>query len=157
RLPIECTVTVIPSLWHCFNCVPGATRSVNVEAIGLGYTMFQMKSQLQLAVHGAELYSGAMSGWELDALRTLADTTLAGRPAVRLTRHETLTEILGSKGSVGRLAVTLLGEGVQPLRATMFNKTAENNWSVGWHQDRTIAVRVRHDIPGFGPWSVKAG
>jgi hypothetical protein len=26
-----------------------------------------------------------------------------------------------------------------------------------WHQDRAIAVRDRVDVPGFGPWSVKAG
>jgi hypothetical protein len=39
----------------------------------------------------------------------------------------------------------------------MFDKTTGSNWSVPWHQDRTIAVRKRCDVPGFGPWSVKAG
>jgi ectoine hydroxylase-related dioxygenase (phytanoyl-CoA dioxygenase family) len=28
---------------------------------------------------------------------------------------------------------------------------------VGWHQDRTIAVKERVETPGFGPWSMKAG
>jgi len=50
-----------------------------------------------------------------------------------------------------------LGEAAQPVRAILFDKTANNNWSVGWHQDRTIAVRERRDVPGFGPWSTKAG
>jgi ectoine hydroxylase-related dioxygenase (phytanoyl-CoA dioxygenase family) len=26
-----------------------------------------------------------------------------------------------------------------------------------WHQDRTVAVREKRDVPGFGPWTVKAG
>lgn len=43
------------------------------------------------------------------------------------------------------------------MRALAFDKTAEANWAVGWHQDRTIAVRERVEAPGFGPWSVKDG
>lgn len=26
-----------------------------------------------------------------------------------------------------------------------------------WHQDLTIAVQERLDVPGYGPWTVKAG
>ena len=36
-------------------------------------------------------------------------------------------------------------------------KTLYGFYVEGTHQDRTIAVRARHDTPGFGPWSVKAG
>src|SRR5258708_167808 len=36
-------------------------------------------------------------------------------------------------------------------------KTADTNWAVAWHQDRTIAVRERREVAGFGPWSRKAG
>lgn len=39
----------------------------------------------------------------------------------------------------------------------MFDKTPGMNWVLGWHQDRTVAVRARHDLPGWGPWSTKAG
>jgi len=39
----------------------------------------------------------------------------------------------------------------------LFNKTPDANWKVVWHQDRTIAVRERKDVAGFGPWSVKEG
>lgn len=39
----------------------------------------------------------------------------------------------------------------------MFDKSPNNNWIVPWHQDRTIAVRERRDVPGYGPWSRKAG
>jgi ectoine hydroxylase-related dioxygenase (phytanoyl-CoA dioxygenase family) len=41
--------------------------------------------------------------------------------------------------------------------AILFDKTGKTNWSLGWHQDRTIVVRERVDTPGFGPWTVKSG
>jgi hypothetical protein len=45
----------------------------------------------------------------------------------------------------------------QPVRAIYFDKTAEANWKVAWHQDLTLALRERAEVPGFGPWSVKDG
>lgn len=43
------------------------------------------------------------------------------------------------------------------VRSTLFDKPESSNWAVPWHQDVTIEVRERHDIDGFGPWSVKDG
>jgi hypothetical protein len=44
-----------------------------------------------------------------------------------------------------------------PVRAIYFDKTEDMNWKVTWHQDLTIAVRRRVDVPGFAPWSRKDG
>jgi ectoine hydroxylase-related dioxygenase (phytanoyl-CoA dioxygenase family) len=55
------------------------------------------------------------------------------------------------------LVDSVLGLGSFAVRGLLFDKTAEANWSVPWHQDLTIAVRGRVDAPGFGPWTVKAG
>ena len=44
-----------------------------------------------------------------------------------------------------------------PVRAIYFDKSAEANWLVPWHQDVTLAVEERIETPGFGPWSVKDG
>jgi hypothetical protein len=44
-----------------------------------------------------------------------------------------------------------------PVRAILFDKTGDANWTVPWHQDRSIAVRERIDVPSFGPWSTKSG
>jgi ectoine hydroxylase-related dioxygenase (phytanoyl-CoA dioxygenase family) len=44
-----------------------------------------------------------------------------------------------------------------PVRATLFDKTAGANWLVPWHQDMTICVDERLDVPGYGPWTMKAG
>ena len=39
----------------------------------------------------------------------------------------------------------------------LFDKPETSNRSIGWHQDRTIAVVDRCDVEGFGPWTIKAG
>ncbi|PYP17024.1 MAG: phytanoyl-CoA dioxygenase [Gemmatimonadetes bacterium] len=51
----------------------------------------------------------------------------------------------------------ILGGGAFPVRAILFDKTPAANWKVSWHQDLTIAVTSRRDVPGYGPWSEKAG
>lgn len=58
---------------------------------------------------------------------------------------------------LGFAAAEVLGAGSWPVRAILFDKSEGANWSLGWHQDRTIAVRRRAEAPGFGPWSRKAG
>lgn len=45
----------------------------------------------------------------------------------------------------------------RPVRAIYFDKSPDTNWFVAWHQDLTIAVVERVELPGFGPWSVKNG
>lgn len=67
-----------------------------------------------------------------------------------------LAELLAPH-ALGAGAAARLGEGARPVRAILFDKSPTTNWALGWHQDRTIAVRARVDVPGFGPWSTKAG
>jgi hypothetical protein len=45
----------------------------------------------------------------------------------------------------------------EPVRAIYFDKSTDANWLVTWHQDLTIAVDKKLDLPGFGPWSIKNG
>ncbi|HTV42504.1 MAG TPA: phytanoyl-CoA dioxygenase family protein [Candidatus Sulfotelmatobacter sp.] len=42
-----------------------------------------------------------------------------------------------------------------PVRALFFDKTADANWRVAWHQDLTIAVAERIETPEFEAWSIK--
>jgi hypothetical protein len=55
------------------------------------------------------------------------------------------------------IASRLSGRPARMVRILAFDKTAETNWGVPWHQDRTVAVKQRAEVDGFGPWSVKAG
>jgi ectoine hydroxylase-related dioxygenase (phytanoyl-CoA dioxygenase family) len=50
-----------------------------------------------------------------------------------------------------------LGPGCRVVRAILFDKSTEANWSLAWHQDRTIAVAERASLAGFDNWTVKSG
>jgi ectoine hydroxylase-related dioxygenase (phytanoyl-CoA dioxygenase family) len=43
------------------------------------------------------------------------------------------------------------------VRAIYFNKTADANWKVPWHQDLTIAVKEKRNTEGFTAWTRKVG
>jgi ectoine hydroxylase-related dioxygenase (phytanoyl-CoA dioxygenase family) len=58
---------------------------------------------------------------------------------------------------VRSLASEVLGKHAFAVRAILFDKVEGANWKVPWHQDLTIAVKERHDLEGYGPWSVKEG
>lgn len=64
---------------------------------------------------------------------------------------------LATSGPLWHLASTVLGSESAAVRAIIFGKTPGANWKVSWHQDLTIAVRHQIEVPGFGPWSTKAG
>ena len=51
----------------------------------------------------------------------------------------------------------LLNRKVFPVRAIFFDKTAESNWRVPWHQDLTITVVEQIETPSFVSWSFKDG
>jgi ectoine hydroxylase-related dioxygenase (phytanoyl-CoA dioxygenase family) len=50
-----------------------------------------------------------------------------------------------------------LGPDVHPYRATLSDKSPEANWLVVWHQDTALPLHRKVDVPGWGPWSEKAG
>jgi len=53
-----------------------------------------------------------------------------------------------------RLAPLFDGE-FHAVRAIFFDKTAKANWPVPWHQDLSIAVRGRCEIPRWTNWTIK--
>lgn len=50
---------------------------------------------------------------------------------------------------------THMGEDFFLVKSIYFDKPPGANWFVAAHQDLTIAVDRRMDLPGFGPWTVK--
>src|SRR4030095_8153867 len=55
---------------------------------------------------------------------------------------------LASSASIRRLVEAVLGPGAYPVRGLLFDKTPDANWKVPWHQDLTIALRKRLEVPG---------
>ncbi len=76
------------------------------------------------------------------------------RPGTRLDLTVDLAEFFGPSSALPRMAIGL-GVDPAPVRLTAFNKSAESNWGVPWHQDRVIAVAQRGDVPGYSNWLQK--
>lgn len=64
---------------------------------------------------------------------------------------------LAESSQMRSLVNPVLGNDAFPVRSLLFDKTAEANWLVPWHQDMTICVAEKREVPGYGPWSIKAG
>jgi ectoine hydroxylase-related dioxygenase (phytanoyl-CoA dioxygenase family) len=64
---------------------------------------------------------------------------------------------LADSSAIRALIDPILGPDAIAVRGILFDKTPGANWKVPWHQDLSIAVTERIDVPGYGPWSVKAG
>lgn len=111
---------------------------------------------------GLAVLPRALAPATVDEIQELCDPLLVNgttrRPGVRrvLGREPRLTEVL-LRGEVGALMHDLCGAEGMIVRAILFDKTPETNWLVPWHQDATIAVAERIELPGFGPWAVKDG
>lgn len=49
----------------------------------------------------------------------------------------------------------LYGKGYFVTKSIYFDKPGLSNWFVAYHQDLTISVDSSHNLPGYGPWTVK--
>lgn len=56
---------------------------------------------------------------------------------------------------VKEILEALFGSGYFVVKSIYFDKPGASNWFVSYHQDLTIAVHEKADVPGFGPWTVK--
>jgi hypothetical protein len=111
---------------------------------------------LMLDRDGAELWPGAASGHLEAIVRALASQP-GDQAGVRLTGISVLSDLLGAQGQIGVRVAGTLGSATRPVRMILFDKSAATNWALGWHQDRTIVIRKRVEVPGFGPWTIKSG
>ncbi len=103
---------------------------------------------------GFTWFRGALDETDLAPFDRAA--AIGARPGARLSPDSDLSTVLAPDGALGR-AVSVLLPGARAVRLVAFDKTADNNWGVPWHQDRVIALRDRADIPGYTAWSRKSG
>lgn len=104
---------------------------------------------MQLTRDGAEHHPAALAEPELVTFEAALSEIAADRPGTRLTGNPVVSGLLTTDATIGRLAAHHLGPSARPVRTLLFDKTAAQNWSLSWHQDRTIAVRRRIETPGF--------
>ncbi|SHM96298.1 phytanoyl-CoA dioxygenase family protein [Mucilaginibacter sp. OK098] len=49
----------------------------------------------------------------------------------------------------------LFGDQYFVVKSIYFDKPEKSNWFVAWHQDLTISVDRKVNLPGYGPWTTK--
>lgn len=108
-----------------------------------------------LHASGFALWPHRLDELALAELAALFGSLAHDRPGARIDpagcRH------LGALAAIAPQVRDLLGAAARPVRALLFDKRDGANWALGWHQDRTIEVAERVEVPGYGPWTVKQG
>ena len=105
---------------------------------------------------GFEVFKGVPKPDEIDELRVVVDE-------LAMTENKACVRGISAKsGRIMELAESnalrqFLPSDYLLVRSILFDKTAEQNWPVLWHQDLSIAVMERKEVVGYGPWSVKDG
>ncbi len=79
---------------------------------------------------------------DLFAIRRFLKEIPALLPALLTDRFREVLDLYGTPGSF----IT---------KSIYFDKPEQSNWFVAYHQDLSISVDKKLDIPGFGPWTVK--
>jgi ectoine hydroxylase-related dioxygenase (phytanoyl-CoA dioxygenase family) len=93
----------------------------------------------------------------LDALETIRKTSLSAPGVRQLLKVCPTVRAFATEHPLLAIISAVLGTDARPVRAILFDKSPAANWYVTWHQDLSIPVRHRVDLPGFGPWSTKEG
>lgn len=122
----------------------------------------RLVDETALATDGSVLARAVVNAAALDEAADALEPLLAGdaraRPGTRLVAPPPAVMRLAARGGpLHRLAEAGADEPLAPARILAFDKRHGANWGVGWHQDRTIAVADRRDVPGFAHWSTRAG
>jgi ectoine hydroxylase-related dioxygenase (phytanoyl-CoA dioxygenase family) len=104
-----------------------------------------------IARDGYALLRAAWSARKCDELLALLPATAprAGGARNVLRGESAATQALDD------LASALLNRPAFAVRAILFDKTQDSNWTVPWHQDTAIPLLDRHEVPGYRNWSMK--
>jgi ectoine hydroxylase-related dioxygenase (phytanoyl-CoA dioxygenase family) len=106
---------------------------------------------------GFDIHPCVVTESEVDALAALVSTFPRSRAGARHLLGRPEIRRIASDTRLVDLASDALTAAARPYRVTLFDKSPGANWLVVWHQDTALPLRERFDVPGWGPWSWKAG
>jgi ectoine hydroxylase-related dioxygenase (phytanoyl-CoA dioxygenase family) len=86
-----------------------------------------------------------------------SESIVRSRAGARHLMHHPVVKRLAHDPRLVAIASRFVVSAAIPFRATLFDKSPDNNWLVVWHQDTALPLRERRDVSGWGLWSVKAG
>ncbi|OUS18415.1 hypothetical protein A9Q97_01020 [Rhodospirillales bacterium 47_12_T64] len=82
-------------------------------------------------------------------------SSLDGRPGARIPGNSPLYRAI--EAASFNKVIRTAWSGMRPIRLISFDKNADANWGVPWHQDRVITVKDRVEMSGYSNWSRKSG
>ena len=107
--------------------------------------------------HGYWIVANVLGVDETEALRSAVETLPRGRAGTRDVLNHPDVRRLAADPRLAGLAKTFLTRPAIPFKATLFDKSADSNWLVTWHQDLALPIRRQVDAPDWGPWTEKGG
>lgn len=114
--------------------------------------------------NGFCLLENAISNTDLEQIQNAIDVVAEAHPkqvaGLRGLLAKSATISSFADITLKKLAADLLQQTssqLRSVRAILFDKNPDTNWYVTWHQDLAIPVLARHEVPGYGPWSIKDG
>lgn len=114
-----------------------------------------------LANTGYLLIPGILTKSDLNRLRAALEARIGkdGRLPGSRQLLETCPDVrrLAVRPDLLALVAQALGRAAPAVKACLFDKHAEANWTLPWHQDMTVALREPAPVPGFKHWTVKDG
>lgn len=122
-------------------------------------------NQQEIATNGFTIIENIYSDKEVDSLTALIQQADSSNETFRKTKDLfAIRQFLKEVPDVAPAIFTpslmsmineLFGEGYRAVKSIYFDKPGDSNWFVSYHQDLTISVKEKADVPGFGPWTVK--
>ncbi|MCL1472329.1 phytanoyl-CoA dioxygenase family protein [Argonema antarcticum] len=112
--------------------------------------------------YGFSIVEGVIGTNQIAALKNSLQSAIQRSDAKSYAMRRLLEAIpmvrqLCSEVPIRNLVEPILGKKAFPVRGIFFDKNPQANWGVSWHQDMTIAVKKRINIPDFKAWSIKDG
>lgn len=120
------------------------------------------KYRIKLSVHkkGFNILEDFLSDIELSTLNLALNNIKFDKGCGGIRNIEKKSTVIKNfiySEKLKNLASSFTEEKPSFIRAILFNKTQDNNWSVTWHQDRTVSLSNKFESKNWGPWSEKDG
>jgi ectoine hydroxylase-related dioxygenase (phytanoyl-CoA dioxygenase family) len=91
-----------------------------------------------------------------EIIAELASVRRSRAGARHLMTHPMIAEVAECPTFID-IAASWLGGNAVPFRATLFDKSAQQNWLIPWHQDTALPLVRKTVQEGWGSWSEKEG
>ena len=129
--------------------------------LAYGTAFLTQKAQDFWANAGYLQISGALPKSSLKRLRSVLEARIGAGGESPGARHllETCRQVrhLAVRPWLLALVAQALGREARAVKACLFDKRAEANWTLPWHQDKTVALHRPAETPGVTRWTLKDG